>query len=350
MMEIVLETTIPSQGLHSKMYERPNPSGSGRYVVKESVLPSVEQPQMFVDRSRIAIRNKYHAIQFVRQHTTIPVPKIVKFRDEPGLPVQIVMEYVENAQPAHLVRMGAGGAKLLKDQIRKILLQLHFITDPKCRSFAGIPLFAHRFEATHIPIQDLLYRQYESDSPYVLCHGDLAWHNILIDPDTFEIKCLLDWEYAGFYPVEVEGDYWKRRGALGRMRGTDPSDVDRVLRILYSHQHEVEQSSMLISSKNEIGIEGSELRNMLRNIRLPPDSTACVGTILGGGIDYSRKRIGDALRDISNYLTVDHDTVEAVIHEVSGFDNGLPRSKVSVISIGTSVFSSDQCIQLISDR
>ncbi|KAJ3471994.1 hypothetical protein NLG97_g11380 [Lecanicillium saksenae] len=39
---------------------------------------------------------------------------------------------------------------------------------------------------------------------YVFQHGDLAAHNILIDPLTFEVMALIDWEYAGYYPEGTE--------------------------------------------------------------------------------------------------------------------------------------------------
>jgi hypothetical protein len=35
------------------------------------------------------------------------------------------------------------------------------------------------------------------------------WHNILINSDTLEIKCIIDWEYAGFYLKEMEWDWWR---------------------------------------------------------------------------------------------------------------------------------------------
>lgn len=39
---------------------------------------------------------------------------------------------------------------------------------------------------------------------YVFQHGDLAAQNILIDPQTLQVKALIDWEYAGFFPPGME--------------------------------------------------------------------------------------------------------------------------------------------------
>jgi hypothetical protein len=54
---------------------------------------------------------------------------------------------------------------------------------------------------------------------YIFQHGDLAAHNIIMDTQTLEVKALVDWEYAGFYPPGMEGwpgtlcaDAYNRRG------------------------------------------------------------------------------------------------------------------------------------------
>ncbi|KAF2878605.1 kinase-like domain-containing protein [Massariosphaeria phaeospora] len=38
----------------------------------------------------------------------------------------------------------------------------------------------------------------------VLTHGDLHFHNIIVDPDSHKIEAIIDWEYAGFYPEWAE--------------------------------------------------------------------------------------------------------------------------------------------------
>ncbi|CAK7235778.1 hypothetical protein SCUCBS95973_009383 [Sporothrix curviconia] len=44
---------------------------------------------------------------------------------------------------------------------------------------------------------------------FVFVHSDLDRQNILVDPDTFQIVCILDWETAGFFPQEWELPKWK---------------------------------------------------------------------------------------------------------------------------------------------
>jgi len=39
---------------------------------------------------------------------------------------------------------------------------------------------------------------------YVFQHGDLAAHNIIMDPRTLQPRVLIDWEYAGYFPPGME--------------------------------------------------------------------------------------------------------------------------------------------------
>ncbi|KAK9444018.1 Protein kinase-like domain protein [Metarhizium brunneum] len=39
---------------------------------------------------------------------------------------------------------------------------------------------------------------------YVFQHGDIAAHNLMMDPQTLQPKALIDWEYAGYFPPGME--------------------------------------------------------------------------------------------------------------------------------------------------
>jgi len=39
---------------------------------------------------------------------------------------------------------------------------------------------------------------------YVFQHGDIAAHNIMMDPQALQPKALLDWEYGGYFPPGME--------------------------------------------------------------------------------------------------------------------------------------------------
>lgn len=62
------------------------------------------------------------------------------------------------------------------------------------------------------------------ESRYVLQHGDLAAHNLIMDPQTLQVRALIDWEYAGYFPPGMErwpgslskNAYRGRRGNLAQ--------------------------------------------------------------------------------------------------------------------------------------
>ena len=58
---------------------------------------------------------------------------------------------------------------------------------------------------------------------YTLCHNDLARGNIVIHSDSFEVKYILDWEYAGFFPPGFEFLYWRYSLQGYREWDNDPS-------------------------------------------------------------------------------------------------------------------------------
>ena len=39
---------------------------------------------------------------------------------------------------------------------------------------------------------------------FVLCHNDLAAQNIFVNPVTFQIVGIIDWEFAGVFPPDFE--------------------------------------------------------------------------------------------------------------------------------------------------
>lgn len=43
-----------------------------------------------------------------------------------------------------------------------------------------------------------------SEVPVAVAHGDIAPMNMMVDPDTRQITGLIDWEFAGFYPADMD--------------------------------------------------------------------------------------------------------------------------------------------------
>lgn len=171
------------------------------------------------DHSRVkeGLENEAAAIAFVRQHTTIPVPNVVAtFEDRESF--YLIEEFVLNTKGA--LWAPRRYYKHINNQLEGYMVQLRDIKSDTCRSFSGRPFFAARLGEHSKILVDAVYN--EIPGGYVLSHGDLGWQNLLCDPDTWDIVCVIDWEYSGFYPSEVDGDFWKReRRTVDRKKGTD---------------------------------------------------------------------------------------------------------------------------------
>jgi hypothetical protein len=56
-------------------------------------------------------------------------------------------------------------------------------------------------------------------------HGDFSTYNVIVDPVTLKVKAILNWEYAGFYPEQFEGKFFKRVGPLVALDGEENDEV-----------------------------------------------------------------------------------------------------------------------------
>ena len=55
-------------------------------------------------------------------------------------------------------------------------------------------------------------KPFESEE-LVFCHNDLS-NNVIVDPGALKVNAIIDWEYAGFYPEQFEGKFFKGWGLL----------------------------------------------------------------------------------------------------------------------------------------
>jgi len=71
----------------------------------------------------------------------------------------------------------------------------------------------------------------KSSEDLVFCHNDFSTHNVIIDPSTLKVNAIIDWEYAGFYPVEFEGLFFRRPGPSVALEG-EADDTDELVDIM----------------------------------------------------------------------------------------------------------------------
>ncbi|WEW57273.1 hypothetical protein PRK78_002738 [Emydomyces testavorans] len=67
---------------------------------------------------------------------------------------------------------------------------------------------------------------------YSFCHNDLSLDNILIDPDTREVKAIIDWEYSGFYPPGFEAPLWTMRPATEKYANIEVPGIQNLVDFL----------------------------------------------------------------------------------------------------------------------
>ena len=57
-------------------------------------------------------------------------------------------------------------------------------------------------------------KPFESEE-LVFCYNDLSTNNVIVNPETLKVNAIIDWGYAGFYPAQFEGKFFKGWGLLG---------------------------------------------------------------------------------------------------------------------------------------
>lgn len=176
-------------------------------------------------------------LQFVAQHTSIPVPKVYCAFEHKGQ-VYIVMEFIKAYMLAYgwTSRSPESKAKI-HQQLRRMMDELRSIPHPEHLGIANVtggPLFDPRlpghslnfgpFKSTagfHLHIREgcnrercealpsdrrdeicKLIDQHEGTWPICFVHGDLSSLNILARGD--EVVGIVDWDTAGWYP-----SYWE---------------------------------------------------------------------------------------------------------------------------------------------
>lgn len=165
--------------------------------------------------------------EFLQKHTTIPVPEIIHSWTRKGI-LSIFMETSDGEQLSEAwVKMAIGTKIQLADQVAAYLCQLRKLTSAymgrvneqpllDCFLFDGVyPPVSHgpfsndvdlwgemaSLLSSSIPKEalSLLGESMPDCSPYTFSHGNLSLENIIVNGGN--VVGIIDWEWAGFYPV-----------------------------------------------------------------------------------------------------------------------------------------------------
>jgi len=178
-------------------------------------------------------------MRFVREHTTVPVPKVYNaYKDEETGHVRIVMEFIEGDRLEDMWdKFDISEKKAITEQLHDYFFQLRKIKGPfvgcidgtACEDqlftdeLGGYGPYGNEWEfnqgivtalkrSQQGPWVDMVCGMILSslkNHEIVLTHGDFAPRNILVQGA--KVVAILDWELSGYYP-----EYWEYVKALWR--------------------------------------------------------------------------------------------------------------------------------------
>lgn len=161
--------------------------------------------------SRARLENEYHTLRFIRENTTLPVPRVIERKYGENGSMTLIMERIQGVTVDDLPDENQTVAKRtamrhLRDM--RILQQLCGLRRGYIGSVSGqVPVVV---PATALGLTERAWWPEIRDKAdsFVFCHNDLGLHNVLVDPETYEVKAIIDWEYAGFFPQWFERSLW----------------------------------------------------------------------------------------------------------------------------------------------
>jgi serine/threonine protein kinase len=163
--------------------------------------------------------NEAAALQYIKAHTDIPVPTLYSSYEKNGA-VTLEMEYVE----------GVGMDSLDETQRRKVTRELehhldtlHGLRSSRPGGPSGIVIPPYR--VTQKTTRDEWAPQNKTSETLVFCHNDLSMQNVIVDPVSLKIRAIIDWEYAGFFPVFFDRRFFVREGPSVAMEGEEDDSM-----------------------------------------------------------------------------------------------------------------------------
>lgn len=177
--------------------------------------------------SRERLQNEAATLQFITSQTSIPVPKFLELYEEDGL-LHLKTQRAKGKTVEDLESDSAAThvAKCLNSSILSQLRKLRHCTTGSVD--ASLPLIP----PSRITYRDNLRswsRKTSSHEEFVFCHNDLSRNNIFVDPDTFEITAIIDWEFAGYYTADFEYPFWL---SSYKDRGVSHLQTDHLIKFL----------------------------------------------------------------------------------------------------------------------
>lgn len=190
---------------------------------------------------RERIMNEAESLQFIRQHTDIPVPTVYcHFLDDEAY--YIVTEYVDGINMADLPEEQK---PIVCEELERHRAKLKTLRSSRLGGPSGIVIPPYR--VLKLAEADKWNLEPSTTDDYVFCHNDLSQHNVIVDPKSLKINAIIDWEYAGFFPPNFDYPFYHRPGPSVAING-ETDDSFALLRFLRSQASSDEASSDEASS------------------------------------------------------------------------------------------------------
>ncbi|KAJ8105472.1 hypothetical protein OPT61_g10157 [Boeremia exigua] len=191
-----------------------------------NVLLKNDGAALTVERNHERITNEARALELVSQRTTVPVPQLLSHGTLPDGRRYLTTQYIKG--PRLDTFPGRSCSKPEGQKHTKVLPckdcsdeayanALAFIRDTVLPQFTALSSCSRGINGFVMPpswlspdtqppwIGKTHWKTLPRTQPeYVFQYGDLAAQNIIMDPQTLQVKALLDFEYAGFFPPGME--------------------------------------------------------------------------------------------------------------------------------------------------
>ncbi len=202
-----------------------------------TAVPSASMPQRY--RNDVAIQ------EYLRQRTNIPLPAFTQTFEDDGA-TYLVSQRIEGAGMYELSLEDRKVAQKELDQYIATLKSLRSetpgvpgVSNPDDQLLVAPPRLFHsrlNYHTCWRPRSDV-------KGDFVLSHGDLGQHNVLVDPKTLKITAIIDWEFGGFWPEWFESPFWTRHGGSWALEGEE-DDTERCRAWLRAYCEPVEQEHL----------------------------------------------------------------------------------------------------------
>ena len=192
---------LETYATHEKQYEQYSDRFLKRTVWPHEYKQNIHKETIVPFGCRERLENEAASLQFIKNVTNIPVPKVLEACDKDGsfhLSVELVPGVLIPAEHQAVVIA----------EVEKHMKTLQSLKRNHVGGPTGIialpPMMTGQFEKNRtwttksFPVAE-----------YVFCHQDLSQGNIIVNPETLQIAGIIDWEYAGFYPEYAETPFFR---------------------------------------------------------------------------------------------------------------------------------------------